>query len=139
MRRRKASMATCAGRHGGRLGGWAIVVQSGTARAGGRVRFERAALYMINRGLLGKIWCQVGHEDLMVFTGLETRRVVLECLPLHDQVELMRALDPLREHMADVTLGSAEQRGDLGEYVREGIDVGRTNGKQGNFVDHGGP
>ena len=64
---------------------------------------------MINRGLLGKIRRQVGHEDLVIFTGLEARRVILEGLPLHDQVELIGGFDPLREQVAVLAVKGAEQ------------------------------
>jgi hypothetical protein len=80
----------------------------------------------------------VGHEDLVVFTGLEARRVILEGLPLDDQVELMGCLDPLREQVADVPSGPAEQRGDFGEGMPEAVDARLLDGKYGDFVDHGG-
>lgn len=81
------------------------------------------SLDMMDRGFCRKILLQAQHELPVVFARFEARRMILERLPFHDQVEAVWGFNPLREDMTAITVRANQQWGDLREYGSEFIDV----------------
>lgn len=108
------------------------------ARMFTEVRFVRWECHsnVADRRFGSQMRLQARHEYPVVFTWLETLRMVFERPPLHDETEMRRRLDALQQPVPLVALRPGKQMSDLGKRAPECVDPIGFDGEGSNFVDH---